>query len=295
MPKTKDSHGRAPLARWKRRLWKGALWAVAGYAVWLVLALFVQRRLVFPRHHPKQAAVPGAGFPGLKKRWLSTPQGKVETWFVPAARASTVRPAPAVILAHGNAELIDGQGALVHGYHRLGVSVLLCEYRGYGRSAGAPSEQRIVADHVKGHDWLAARGDVDRRRIFFHGRSLGTGVVCALAKKRKPAALILQSPFTSIADIMAWYLIPRFAVRDPFDNLSVLKTLDRPVLLLHGKTDRVVPYRHSRALKRIAKQATLSTYDCGHNDFPLSARFWKDITTHLRGAGVLGSRGRRAP
>jgi fermentation-respiration switch protein FrsA (DUF1100 family) len=288
-----DTGAKRVPGRWKRRLLKGATWAAVAYALWLLAAFFLQRRLLFPRHIPNRASHPGAGFPGLQKRWISSPQGKVETWFVPAARASTAQPKPAVIFAHGNAELIDGQLPMVLGYHRLGISVLLCEYRGYGRSAGSPSQRRITADQVKCYDWLAARGDVDRRKIFFHGRSLGTGVVCALAAKRKPAALILQSPFTSVVDMMAWYLIPKFVVRDPFDNEAVLRKLDRPVLLLHGKRDRVVPYRHSRALHRVARQTTLSTYSCGHNDLPItSSRFWDEIAAHLRRAGVLkGSKG----
>lgn len=275
-------------AIWKRRAIKGVVWVAAAYSLWLLSAFFLQRCILFPRHVPKQAAQPGAGFPGLQKHWLTTPQGKVETWFMPAARASTTRPLPAVIFAHGNAELIDGQLAMVHGYHRLGISVLLCEYRGYGRSAGSPSQQRIIADHVRCYDRLAARDEVDREKIFFHGRSLGTGVACALAAKRAPAALILQSPFASVSDMMAWYLIPGFLVRDPFDNEAVLKKLDRPVLLMHGERDRIVPYRHSRALHRVARQSTLSTYGCGHNDFPTtSSRFWDEIAAHLRRAGVL--------
>ncbi len=274
-------------ALWQRVL-KVVAWAAAAYAVWMLLAFFLQRRLVFPRHLAKQAPQSMASLKGLQKRWISTSQGKVETWFIPARRASTAHPAPAVIIAHGNAELIDGQLATVRGYHRLGISALLCEYRGYGRSAGTPSQKGIVADHVKCYDWLANRGDVDRKRIFFHGRSLGTGVVCALAAQRPPVALILVSPFTSIAHMMAWYLIPRFAVRDPFDNEAVLKKLDRPVLLLHGKADRVVPYRYSKALHKVARSSTLRTYGCGHNDFPIrSKRFWEDITGHLRRAGVV--------
>ncbi|MFH2006582.1 MAG: alpha/beta hydrolase [bacterium] len=285
---TGDTAAKPPGGRWKRRAWRGAAWVAAAYAMWLLLAFFLQRRLVFPRHIPRQDPAAGAGLPGLQKRWISTSEGRVETWFVPAANATTARPAPAVIIAHGNAELIDGQGAAVHGYHRLGISALLCEFRGYGRSAGSPSQGHIVADHVRCYDWLAKRGDVDRRRIVFHGRSLGTGVVTALAVKRKPAALVLVSPFTSLADVMAWYLIPRFLVRDPFDNEAALERLDRPVLLVHGTNDRVVPYRHSRSLHRIAKRSTLSTYSCGHNDVPIhSKRFWQDIATHLHRAGVI--------
>ncbi len=286
-----NTDARPVRGRWRRRLIKGAVWVVVAYVVWLVAALFVQRRLLFPRHMPSQAAHPGAGLPGLQKWWISTPQGKVEAWFVPAPRASIAHPAPAVILAHGNAELIDSQRQMVLGYRRLGISALLCEYRGYGRSSGSPSQRRITADQGKCYDWLAARPDVDRQKIFFHGRSLGSGVVCALATKRTPAALILQSPFTSVVDMMKWYLIPSFAVLDPFDNEAVLKKLDRPVLLLHGTGDRVVPYRHSQTLHRVARQSTLSTYDCGHNDFPsTSSRFWNEIADHLRRAGVLPRR-----
>jgi fermentation-respiration switch protein FrsA (DUF1100 family) len=289
-----DTDARPVRGRWKRRLIKGAAWGAVAYAVWLVAACLVQRRLLFPRHMPSQAAHPGAGFPGLQKRWISTPQGKVEAWFVPAPRASKAHPAPAVILAHGNAELIDSQRQMVLGYRRLGISALLCEYRGYGRSGGSPSQRGITSDQVKCYDWLLARPEVDRHKIFFHGRSLGSGVVCALAAKRTPAALILQSPFTSIVDMMKWYLIPSFLVWDPFDNEAILKKMDRPVLLLHGTRDRVVPYRHSQTLHRVARQSTLSTYDCGHNDFPsTSSRFWNDIAAHLRRAGVLARRKKR--
>jgi hypothetical protein len=194
---------------------------------------------------------------------------------------------PAVIYAHGNGELIDNAGRIVRGYRRLGVHVMLCEYRGYGRSAGSPSQKRIVADFVKCRDRLAEFDGVDPKRIFYHGYSLGTGVVCGLADRRKPAALILQSPFTSVAALMAKYWIPRLFVLDPFDSLAVVRDFDGPVLLLHGTRDKLIPIAHSKKLHRAAARSVFRKYDCGHNNFPRGNRFWRDVQSFLTRHGVL--------
>ena len=267
------------------------LWIIICYAGWLLMACLLQRRMVFPRHLVKPDPHAGDRIARLVKVWLETPEGNVESWFVPAPKATSSHPTPAVLYAHGNAELIDYQHDLIRGYSRLGVSVMLCEFRGYGRSAGSPSQKKITSDFAQCYDWLKARPEVDPTRIFFHGRSLGTGVVCSLARRRKPAALILVSPFTSIADMMAWYLIPRPFVRDPFDNAAVLKAYQGPVLLMHGKRDAVVPIRYSEALHGLSPRSTFRRYNCGHNDFPThSSRFWSDIETHLRHAKILTDR-----
>ena len=88
--------------------------------------------------------------------WLGTSFGRVEAWFLDGSNGA---PTATLIFAHGNAELIDHQDAIVTGYRRLGVSVMLCEYRGYGRSTGRPSEDAIVRDHAEAFDRLAARPD----------------------------------------------------------------------------------------------------------------------------------------
>jgi fermentation-respiration switch protein FrsA (DUF1100 family) len=276
----------------------------SGYAVWVLASCFLQRCFVFPRYVTKTASQPGKGIAGLQKTWIATPQGKVEAWFAPVeggesgagagpgARTAVGAgaPTPAVIHAHGNAEVIDGQERIIRGYRRLGVATMLCEYRGYGRSAGSPSQSRIVSDFVKCHDWLARRPGVDRTRIFFHGRSIGTGVVCALARKRTPAALILNSPFTSVRSLMARYLIPGFLVWDPFDNLSALRKYRGPVLILHGTRDTLVPIKQGRRLHRVARKSTLVEYDLGHNDLTPSRRYWSDVKRFLLRHGILRPR-----
>jgi fermentation-respiration switch protein FrsA (DUF1100 family) len=115
-----------------------------------------------------------------------------------------------------------------------------------------------VADYERWYDWLAARQDVDPERIVFHGRSLGTGVVSGLARTRRSAAVVLESPFTSIAAMSARYGVPSFLVRHPFRSDEALSALtcglkeparELPVLILHSPDDEIVPYSHGTKLR----------------------------------------------
>lgn len=281
--------------RFRRVLRKAAVGLGAFYALWLLGFCLLQRCFVFPRHMAKTVLLSDDS--GIVKLWIPTSQGKVEAWFAPVEDRSQKEgqgvKKPAVIYAHGNAELIDGQTGIIRGYRRMGVAVLLCEFRGYGRSAGSPSQKRIVKDFVRCHDWLVRQPTVDRSRVLFHGRSIGTGVVCALARKRTPAAMILTSPFTSLRSLMARYLIPGFMVRDPFDNLSALKEYRGPVLILHGKNDAIVPIRHGREAARVSRNKTLIEYDLGHNDLVPSPRYWSDMKRFLFRHGILREQGRK--
>jgi hypothetical protein len=193
-----------------------------------------------------------------------------------------------VIFAHGNAEVIDDWATPLRPYVWRGVSVLIPEFRGYGRSAGRPSQAAITDDFVRFHDRLAAREEVDVRRIVFHGRSLGGGVACALAARRRPAALVLTSTFTSVPALAARVGAPRFLVRDPFDNLAFLRGHAGPVLLMHGRHDSVVPFRHGAALAAAARHARLVPVDSDHNDFPMeSPQVWREIFGLLEREAIL--------
>ena len=196
-------------------------------------------------------------------------------------------PAPVVIFTHGNAELIDFAPVEHKPFTKLGIGVLLVEYPGYGRSEGRPSQKSITDALLVAYDMLVERKDVDPNKIILYGRSLGGGAACALAAKRPVSALILASTFTSVKSMAARYLIPGFIVRDPFDNRKVVQNFNGPILIIHGKHDDLIPYRHGKALHRAAKNAKLLTYNCGHNDCPPDyTTFWEDISGFLREAGV---------
>ena len=223
--------------------------------------------------------------------WVESPEGPVEGWFLPGHGASAEKPGPAALFAHGNAELIDDWPEMMEGYRRLGVSVLLAEYRGYGRSAGAPSQDAITADFTAFHDWLLERPEVDSKRLILHGRSLGGGAVCALAALRKPAAMVLQSTFISVPAVARRFLIPGFLILDSFDNQAVVSTLEAPILLVHGQRDELIPYGHAVSLHEAAQDSQLVTYEAGHNDCPPSwLDFWKRVENFLEQAEILTDR-----
>ncbi len=261
------------------------LYLLVTYLAWLAaLNLFWQDRIIFPRH----IIPPSAGIPFYEPTHIIRLDiergGQVEGWFMPVASATTETPAPAVIFFHGNGEIIDYLDDIVAGYHRLGYSVLLPEYRGYGRSDGKPSQRAICSDARRFYDALTQRPDVDASRIVFHGRSLGGGVAAQLALERKPAALILQSVFKSVAS-MAWRVgAPPFLVRHPFYTDRAVAQLNVPILIFHGTRDEIIPVSHGRRLRRLAPHAVYIEYDAGHNDFPgrgREERYWTDIREFL--------------
>jgi len=250
----------------------------------------LQRWFLFPRYLLRPLPSAGTSVRGLETLTIDTPQGNVEAWFLPGDGASPERPAPVVIFAHGNGELIDDWPEMLDPYRRMGLSVFLPEYRGYGRSAGTPSELHIVEDYVRFHDLVRARPDVDAGCIVLHGRSLGGGVVCALAGQRSARGLVLESTFTCIADIARRWLIPRSLIEDRFESESIVRTLDIPILLFHGTRDRVVPYQHALALVQAAKRGKLVTYDCDHNDMARTPQsFWSEIRRYLESLGISTS------
>jgi len=262
-------------------------------AAYYALSWSLQRWILFPRYLPRCSPTPQPP-PGAEIWHVDSPDGPVEGWFFPAVGASAHSPRPAVLCAHGNAEVIDRWTEEARRFREMGLHVLLPEYRGYGRSAGSPSEAAIAADFERFFDRLAARPDVDASRIVLLGRSVGVGAVMSLARRRPPAALVLQSGFTSMAEMARGYLLPRALVRDPFDNLAALRAGTAPVLILHGRHDTIVPVEHAHALAAAAgPRAQLELLDCDHNDCPPDDEndaFWERIRGFLAEAGVVSAR-----
>ena len=227
--------------------------AVAG------VGLGLQRRVVYPR--PPRPAAPPQLPSGAETAWLGQDQD-VEAWLLRPAGAT---PFPVVLFLHGNGELIDDHVGALAPLTEAGMGVLLVEYPGYGRSGGRPSERSITAAALAAFDYLRGRADVDGERIVAHGRSIGGGAACALAARRPVAALVLESTFTAVGDVVPW--LPRALLFDRFDNLAVVASGASPVLVLHGKHDPVIPYAHAEALARAAGTEPVSM-PCGHNDCP---------------------------
>lgn len=249
-------------------------------------AIGLQRRFMYPRP-PLPASPPQ--LPAGSERLRLGPKDAVEAWLLrPAAPTQPTAPAtagtpaatpfPLIIYLHGNGELIDHWVAPFAAITTAGFGVLLVEYPGYGRSGGRPSRQSITATVIAAYD-LARRHPA---RIVAYGRSLGGGAACALAVQRPLAALVLESTFTSVADLMPWFL-PRAWVLDPFDNLPAVTSGAAPTLVLHGARDRVIPFAHAEKLARAAGTAPVRL-PCGHNNCP---RPWPAVLTFLRAQGIV--------
>ncbi|MEM6855867.1 MAG: alpha/beta fold hydrolase, partial [Planctomycetota bacterium] len=160
---------------WGKRLRRIAAVLMVVFLTVTALLYAGQRLLVFPG-----AYFPAAGSPDLPagvEVWTrDTDEGGVEAWIMPGRGATPETPGPAVVFTHGNGETISIWTGEMRWYTERGYTVLLPEYRGYGRSAGRPSQAKIVDDATYFYDRLAARPEVDADRIVFHGRSLGGGV-----------------------------------------------------------------------------------------------------------------------
>jgi pimeloyl-ACP methyl ester carboxylesterase len=258
------------------------------YIAYCCFLFLMQRQILYPRNLIPSLPPSAQKIPGLEKIWLDTSFGKVECWLLHPAVENPARPAPAVIFAHGNGELIDFWPDELKPFTRLGVALLLVEYPGYGRSAGKPSQESITETFIAAYDELTARKDIDGSRIVLFGRSLGGGAVCALAAQRPSKALILMSTFTSVRSFAVRYMVPGFFVKDPFDNLALVRSYSGPILFLHGKYDNVIPFRHSVSLQKVAKNSQLIAYDAGHNDCPPNwDDFWQHMESFLRDIEII--------
>ncbi|WP_432797618.1 alpha/beta hydrolase [Poriferisphaera sp. WC338] len=263
--------------------------------VWCGVVLGVQRRVLWPRW------MMGEVGPGLSERnqagvevlQLETDQGMVEAWLKLGEGVSAAQPGGLVIFAHGNGELIDDWLWGLDEYVERGISVLLVEFRGYGRSEGSPSEARIVEDFVKFYDLVTARDDVDEAKVIVHGRSIGGGVAMGLVKERGAAGVVLQSVFVSAKRVARGYWVPGFLVLDPLEVEGVLREYDGPVLIMHGADDGVIPPWHAKRNFRAAGDRGELVYFVGqgHNEELEREKYWAAIDRLLERVGVLDEGG----
>ncbi|HEY1431370.1 MAG TPA: alpha/beta hydrolase, partial [Stellaceae bacterium] len=151
---------------------------------------------------------------------------------------------------HGNGGHIGYRAERLRWFAREGYGVLMAEYRGYGGNPGTPNETGLLTDAAAALDYIEAEG-IAPNRIVLYGESLGSGIAVLAAAQRQVAALILEAPFTSVAEVAQYHysFMPAAAlIWDRFDSLAGIGDVKAPILILHGERDRVVPVRFGRAL-----------------------------------------------
>ncbi len=236
----------AGVVRWLR------LALVAYLLCLLVLMIFEERLIFFPLRHPHGTWQP----PGLtfEDAWTETADGvSIHGWYV-----EHPQPRAIVVFAHGNAGNVTHRNEILRHFRGLGVSALVFDYRGYGRSAGSPNEAGVLADARAARAWLARRAGVPESQIVLAGESLGGGVQVDLAASDGARGLILLNTFDSLPDVAAeiypWWIPVRLLMRTRLDSASKIGRYDGPLLQVHGTSDSIVPIHCARRLHAAARE-----------------------------------------
>jgi len=240
-----------------------AIFVCVLYVGFLTLLYTAQRRMMYlPDTHliPPQAA----GLPAATMETLASADGeKLVTWYLPPKEDR-----PLVIYFQGNAGQIADRARRFRILARNGNGVLAVSYRGYGGSTGTPTESGLIADARAAYTHALAKG-IPPRKIVLFGESLGTGVAVALAAEKDIAALVLEAPFSSTADVGAsiyWMFPVRLLLKDQFRSVSRITRVRAPLLIVHGDADRVIPIGFGRKLFDAAREpkSFLAVPEGGH-------------------------------
>lgn len=229
------------------------------YAGLLVFAYFRSDRMIF---QPRPSSYSDS--PSILK--LKTADGET----ISARYLQNPDAAYTILFSHGNAEDLGSVSPFLEELHRMGFVVFAYDYHGYGTSSGTPSEQAAYRDIDAAYAYLTTTLRVEPRQIIAYGRSLGGAVAADLASRKTVGGLVLESSFVSAFRVVTRIRLLPF---DRFDTLSKLPAIRCPILVVHGRQDEVIPFRHGERLFEAANEPKRSLWveSAGHNDVALIA------------------------
>lgn len=246
----------------------------SAYGLMLLLVFLFQPRLLFLPNLPGRALTATPADIGLRHEAveLTTEDGQtLHGWWLPRENSRAT-----LLFFHGNAGNISHRLDSLEIFHGLGLDVLIVDYRGYGRSSGRPSEAGMYRDALAAWRWLTDERRIAPERIILFGRSMGGAVASELAAHVEPAALIVESTFSSVPDVAAeiyWWLPARLLARLQFNAAAQIARTTLPVLIIHSSDDEIIPFDHARRLQKAAGQrATLLEISGSHNTGFLDSR-----------------------
>ncbi len=235
------------------------------YAAVVFAAYLFQRKLqYFPS--PERVAPIEAGLKNIEEIVLETPDGeRLIAWYARAAEGK-----PTILYFHGNGAGLINRAERLGKYQALGYGFFIAAYRSFAGSSGRPSEKALIADSRLVYDYLLKQ-DLKPENIVVFGESLGTSVATQLAAAVKVAAVVLESPFTSAANVGALrypFLPVRYLMQDQFRSDQYIAKVTAPVLVVHGGRDNVVPLDMGKQMFELANEPKefILLREAGHNN-----------------------------
>lgn len=239
------------------RILQSTLWILAsiaaGYLILVLLMYAMQSSLVYHPQSKLWATPSSVGLQYEDVTFETEDNISLHGWFVAAGDSAN----PTVLYFHGNAGNISGRMETIQLLNDLGLNVFIFDYRGYGQSEGSPSEEGTYRDAIAAWDYLQSERGIPGTNIVIMGRSLGGSVASWLAARKSPAASIIESSFTSAADLAAdlypWLPV-RWMIKYDYNTLRNVKQIESPVFMAHSPDDQVVPFHHSQKLFEAVNQ-----------------------------------------
>jgi len=228
--------------------------AVACYAALALVVYLMQARMLYLADVPGRTLdrTPADIDIDYEDVSIETSDGiRLHGWFVPGSGERVL------LFFHGNAGNISHRLESIRQFLRLGLSVLIIDYRGYGQSEGRTSEQGIYRDAEAAWRYLVQNRDTPQERIIVFGRSMGASAAAQLAARYRPLALIVESSFTSVPDIAAEYyrwLPVRWLTRLRHSTKDLVRGASSPVLVIHSRDDEIVRFHHGEAIFEAARE-----------------------------------------
>ena len=216
-----------------------ALIIISCYLVVVVFVFFNQRNLLyhpFENNYNKDEAsftYDEIFIPTSNERYI-------KGWF----HKKDLKKKKTLVFFHGNAGNLQNRIYKLNLIKDFEINFLIVAYRGFSGNKGKPSETGLYEDARSTLDWLAKQGVKDEK-IILYGESLGTGVSTEVAQNKKFAGIILESPFTSMVDAGKFYypyLPVSLLLKDRYETIKKLENINSPILVMHGKNDKIVPF-----------------------------------------------------
>lgn len=225
-----------------KKLFKIILFCSLTMTVYLGTLYFAQNNLLFfPDKKYKSPA--DVAISGFSEMTLKASDGvNITAWYHQGNKDK-----PAILFLHGNAGQVATFAPSLLPIADAGYAVLMMEYRGFGKTQGKISQKTVVQDAALAFDWLKDKG---YSKIVISGYSFGTAFSCALTEVRSADGLILTAPFSSLVKIVSEKPVPlaRWVLKDNYMSVDYLKKYKAPLLIVHGKEDKLIPYHHAQIL-----------------------------------------------